>query len=300
MRAGCRQVLSSTTFLFSLFVPPPSDSPSFRFIPLHFLTELVFTFAKNLPTSTMATDLGSAPLLALQTPPKRIQRKRAPPTLHIETPQQSQPIVVGLGPHDSAITSLSSAASERSVDSFMRFEAPPKDKPLSLRNMKKLSLSLSSASSSSASLALPQQVDPSTSRTTNDTSSIRSRSTSVSSYTTSTATAALAARRHEDSEGGTSPVDPYADGPVEVLPGIWLGNEDNARDVDTLSRLGIKAILNVAKEVSGVDEVAAAHGFDYLGLDWSHGEKNLAKDGFPAGFAFVDSARQTGRGVLVQ
>jgi tyrosine-protein phosphatase MSG5 len=84
------------------------------------------------------------------------------------------------------------------------------------------------------------------------------------------------------------------------LPGIWLGNEDNARDVETLSRLGIKAILNVAKEVSGVDEIAAAHGLAYLGLDWSHGEKNLVKDGFPAGFTFVDSARQNGGGVLVQ
>jgi tyrosine-protein phosphatase len=249
----------------------------------------------------MVTDLSSAPLAALQSPPKRtIQRKRGPPAaLHIETPTEVQPIILGLHA-DSAVTSLSSAASEASVD-FMRFEAPSKDKPRSLRNAKKLSLSLPSAASSSTSLSIPPPLDTSTSRTTNDASSIRSRSASISSYTTSTATATAAlARKHEDSEGGASPVDPYLHGPVEVIPGIWLGNEDNARDTETLSRLGVKAVLNVAKEVNGVDEVAAANGLEYLKLNWSHGEKNLVKEGFPAGFAFVDSIREQGGGVLVQ
>ncbi|KAJ9473878.1 Protein-tyrosine-phosphatase [Pseudozyma hubeiensis] len=40
----------------------------------------------------------------------------------------------------------------------------------------------------------------------------------------------------------------YSHGPVEVLPGLFLGDEHNARDSDTLSALGITTILNVAKE----------------------------------------------------
>lgn len=40
----------------------------------------------------------------------------------------------------------------------------------------------------------------------------------------------------------------YAEGPIEVLPGVFLGDEHNARDEKTLYRLGITTILNVAKE----------------------------------------------------
>lgn len=40
----------------------------------------------------------------------------------------------------------------------------------------------------------------------------------------------------------------YSNGPVEILPGLFLGDEHNARDEHTLSALGITTILNVAKE----------------------------------------------------
>ncbi|CBQ68307.1 conserved hypothetical protein [Sporisorium reilianum SRZ2] len=40
----------------------------------------------------------------------------------------------------------------------------------------------------------------------------------------------------------------YSHGPVQVLPGLFLGDEHNARDTETLSALGITTILNVAKE----------------------------------------------------
>ncbi|SPO28203.1 uncharacterized protein UTRI_04578_B [Ustilago trichophora] len=40
----------------------------------------------------------------------------------------------------------------------------------------------------------------------------------------------------------------YSHGPVEVLPGLFLGDEHNARDDQMLSALGITTILNVAKE----------------------------------------------------
>lgn len=40
----------------------------------------------------------------------------------------------------------------------------------------------------------------------------------------------------------------YASGPVEILPGVWLGDEFNARDEESLMDLNIKTILNVSKE----------------------------------------------------
>lgn len=42
----------------------------------------------------------------------------------------------------------------------------------------------------------------------------------------------------------------YAAGPVEILPGVWLGDEHNARDSEVLSDLNITTILNVAKETT--------------------------------------------------
>lgn len=42
----------------------------------------------------------------------------------------------------------------------------------------------------------------------------------------------------------------YAEGPIEVLPGLFLGDEHNACDEETLMRLGITTILNVAKETT--------------------------------------------------
>ncbi|KAE8250319.1 hypothetical protein A4X13_0g4817 [Tilletia indica] len=51
----------------------------------------------------------------------------------------------------------------------------------------------------------------------------------------------------------------YASGPVEILPGLFLGDEHNARDAVRLSELNITTILDVAKETSlpggGAEEV---------------------------------------------
>ena len=43
--------------------------------------------------------------------------------------------------------------------------------------------------------------------------------------------------------------DPYANGPVAILPGLWLGTEINARDRKKLRDLNIGWVLCVAKEV---------------------------------------------------
>ena len=143
---------------------------------------------------------------------------------------------------------------------------------------------------------------------------------------------------HRKEEDG-SPTVPYQDGPIQILPGIWLGSEDNARDWKGLVERGIKSILNVAKEVvSPFDSAAAqplrpfastpnlyqkafglrrdqrnsdstfypAHlasgrpSMHYLKLEWSHGETDLVQAGFPAAMAFVDAALDREEGVLIQ
>ena len=124
---------------------------------------------------------------------------------------------------------------------------------------------------------------------------------------------------------------PYIDGPVQIIPGIWIGSEDNACDWKGLVERGIRSILNVAKEVtSPLDSSINTQPFRpaistpnlrnirqsdptyypplpngrpamyYLKLQWSHGQQNLVNDGFQAGMAFVDAARNRGEGCLIQ
>ncbi|KAG8949947.1 hypothetical protein FRC03_000189 [Tulasnella sp. 419] len=45
---------------------------------------------------------------------------------------------------------------------------------------------------------------------------------------------------------------PYAHGPIQIMPGVWLGCEDNAREWPALKRCGIGSILNVAKEIKNL------------------------------------------------
>ena len=153
----------------------------------------------------------------------------------------------------------------------------------------------------------------------------RPRRLSVVSLPTTNPTATLAHRKEEEG----SPTVPYLDGPTQIMPGIWLGSEDNARDWKGLIERGIKSILNVAKEVSlpfdaaqpmrpfastpnlkqAVEESSTyypAHlptgrpSMHYLKLQWSHGQQDLVEDGFPAAMAFTDAALARGEGVLVQ
>lgn len=141
--------------------------------------------------------------------------------------------------------------------------------------------------------------------------------------------------RKED-EGGDSTA-PYTDGPVQIIPGVWLGSEDNARDWKGLLERGIKSVLNVAKEVAHpldanqhqgpLRTVASTPNFNktsfsgqhvddptyvssnpvtgrppmhYLKLQWSHGQQDLVHSGFPEAMAFTDTALERGDGVLVQ
>ncbi|KAG8767423.1 hypothetical protein FRC12_006262 [Ceratobasidium sp. 428] len=58
-------------------------------------------------------------------------------------------------------------------------------------------------------------------------------------------TSSFATRAKEDDNGA-----PYTDGPIQILPGIWLGQEENARNWPQLHARGIRWVLNVAKEVA--------------------------------------------------
>lgn len=139
----------------------------------------------------------------------------------------------------------------------------------------------------------------------------------------------VALRRDEE----TSPTAPYPDGVIEILPGIWIGTEDNARDWKSLVKRGIRSILNVAKEVSSPyvslsesnlrSTVSTPNLFTkfgsetdptyipphvpsgrpamhYLRLPWSHGQTDLVHNGFVKGMTFVDASLSRGDGVLIQ
>lgn len=188
------------------------------------------------------------------------------------------------------------------------------------RNMNKLSLTLPSARSSSSSLVdLPAPIQQLPER--------RRRPSVISLPGNSTAASnALLHRKEEEGE----PAVPYADGPIQIIPSIWLGSEENARDWNGLMERGIKAILNVAKEVASPFDTALVRrplrsastpnlheppssdstyypphpasgrpGMHYLKLQWSHGQQDLVENGFPQAMAFTDAAVERGDGVLI-
>ena len=139
-------------------------------------------------------------------------------------------------------------------------------------------------------------------------------------------------RAIEDDEG----TDAYLDGPIEILPGVYLGSEENARDWDALARCSVGAILNVAKEVVLPFEESDAHTpmqwragvsvatgpastarvglgnqfapnpetgrpeLVYLHLPWSHGQNDLVHKGFVEGLEFIDRTLDAHMGVLIQ
>lgn len=182
--------------------------------------------------------------------------------------------------------------------------------------MKKLSLTLPSAQSSTNSLLSTdsQRVEP-------------KRRLSIVSLPAAVPATSLRRKGEEDQSLDSSP---YQDGPVQILPGIWLGSEDNVRDWRGHRERGIKSILNVAKEVSTIFDAAKPHrafmstpdlgaggedtestyypahfpsgrpAMHYLKLNWSHGQADLVHTGFPAAFTFVDRALERGDGVLIQ
>jgi len=203
----------------------------------------------------------------------------------------------------------------------------PATRPRSLRNVKRLSLSISSASSS-------QHASPSSPTAPASFAAGGAppppRRPSIASLPGASA-ATLLYKDESETKGA-----PYLDGPIEVMPGIWLGSEDNARDWPGLVSRRIKAILNVAKEVAGPMDASLTGAPDgtlrnfvstpdfqkpptrpsgaywhahtpsgrpamhYLKLAWSHGQSDLVNVGFVEGMHFVDDALARNEGVLIQ
>jgi tyrosine-protein phosphatase MSG5 len=241
------------------------------------------------------------------TTPLTPRKMGPPPGLRIDPPPPNPTNALAPGFSSASTSAVSPTTSD---SGSFQFPPPPRSRT---RNMKKLSLTLSTQSSSS-SLPFP----PNGSLLDRTTQEARSRCTSTSS---------LLYRREEDG----SPTAPYPDGPIEILPQIWLGAEDNVRDWRSLVTKRIGSVLNVAKEVSspldllmsaeaphlpsteesqgktspsqGVYYPADGTGrpaLHYLKLQWSHGQSDLVQRGFPEAMAFVDQSLARGEGVLIQ
>ncbi|KAL5534330.1 hypothetical protein ACEPAG_792 [Sanghuangporus baumii] len=248
------------------------------------------------------------------------RRKGPPPSLRIHAPPQKQQVSLVLADSASvsASSSLSSANSES--DNSPQIPHPLLTKQRPMRNTKKLSLTLPAVHPNRSAHSLSLFPDAEGGHTTDDSTRAASaieprRRASVASIPN----VSLSSRLHRKDEDEI-PLSPYADGPVEILPGVWLGNEDNATDWKGLAYRGIRAILNVAKEVISPFDSAAlsrsvsassdagetyypAHGtrpaMHYMKLSWSHGQPDLVKDGFVTAMAFIDSALHRGDGVLI-
>ncbi|KAJ7102209.1 hypothetical protein B0H15DRAFT_813690 [Mycena belliarum] len=255
-------------------------------------------------------------------------RKRGPPSsLRIDAPVQVPHIALATG--DSSASALSSATSESDYPPFH-----PASKPRSLQNLKKLSLNLSSAQSSTTSLLSfgpPSAASAVSSVQPQEppVRMVRPRRPSIISLPPS-ATPIPTTRLHRKGEDG-SPAVPYADGPIQIIPGIWLGSEDNVKDWTGLLERGIKSVLNVAKEVISPFDAAPSQalrafsstpnlnslpkdqdstyypsnpatgrpGMHYLKLQWSHGQQDLVEHGFQEAMTFTDAALERGDGVLI-
>ena len=265
------------------------------------------------------------------------RRKGPPAALRINTPSDNPPISIVLV-EETTCSTLSSANSDMAPTLPYSHPLSKPNKPRSMKNMKNLSLALppSHPPPTTHTLAWPSQsesVRPPASPSTVDPPRQAKRRLSTLSLPNSNNDTSLVSRLHRKDED-ESPL-PYVDGPVQILPGVWLGSEDNARDWKCLMARGIKSILNVAKEViSPFDSLAStqplrsvvsapdlaeqcrgpeqsatfypAHGpsgrppMHYLKLPWSHGQPDLVEVGFVNAMEFVDAALGRGDGVLIQ
>lgn len=227
-------------------------------------------------------------------------------------------------------SALSSAGTEPEDTPAAPLPAPPMSKPRPSKNTKRLSLQL-------APIHVDQQAPPPDSDLLSSdpprpafhqSQPQRPRRPSIISLPNPAASTRLHRKDEDD-----SPTAPYVDGPIEILPSIWLGSEENVHDWAALTLKGIKSVLNVAKEVNGPFEAGSsaqplrnivstpnlketfkhadsiyypAHApsgrppMHYLKLPWSHGQSDLVQEGFPSAMAFVDAARERGDGVLIQ
>ncbi|CAE7071427.1 unnamed protein product [Rhizoctonia solani] len=241
----------------------------------------------NASTSSLLPTAGSQPSLVLDSSPATLSA--APSTA--ETP--SSPLVVD------QVTIQTADVPVPVAQPLEQVPLPFPRKRTSGRNLKQLSLQLPSSAAShqstfsigqpsiqaqesdaasSSNVTVQERSQPQSHALRPPTLSVRqpfrARSSSIASVTSvaslqvpghiaatgapmPASTSAFATRAKEDDNGA-----PYANGPIEILPGIWLGQEENARNWPDLTSRGIRWVLNVAKEVTPpyVDDAATPVG----------------------------------------
>ncbi|CAO3619343.1 unnamed protein product [Mucor hiemalis] len=85
----------------------------------------------------------------------------------------------------------------------------------------------------------------------------------------------------------------YKQGPVCILPNLYLGGYRNASNSSQLNALNIDCIINVASEVNINTPL------EYHHICWTHTQNNLAKSEFAIAISKIKSALSKGRTILV-
>lgn len=86
--------------------------------------------------------------------------------------------------------------------------------------------------------------------------------------------------------------------PVQIVPFLFLGNEENSTDLESLERNNIRYVLNVTHNLANKFE-GHGRGIKYMKIPIEdHWSQNLASF-FPQAIAFIEEARQKRVGVLV-
>lgn len=89
--------------------------------------------------------------------------------------------------------------------------------------------------------------------------------------------------------------------PVEILPGLYLGNSYHASQEESLRRLGIFALLNVA-EITKADNAfppVSSDGFRHMNLPVADNATSDISCSFPQAIEFIENVRSSGGKVLV-
>ncbi|KAI9275329.1 protein-tyrosine phosphatase-like protein [Sporodiniella umbellata] len=90
----------------------------------------------------------------------------------------------------------------------------------------------------------------------------------------------------------------YPNGPIKILPHLYLGSERNTLDLNSLKRLSVNAILNVAAEVTYPEEYMFQSTMGYYKLSWEHNQDNLSIE-LQKAINIIDKTRSAGQNILV-
>ncbi|EAA00236.5 AGAP012237-PA [Anopheles gambiae str. PEST] len=87
--------------------------------------------------------------------------------------------------------------------------------------------------------------------------------------------------------------------PVEILPGLFLGNASHSEDLKSLKKYNIKYILNVTPDLPNVFERDGQIRYLQIPITDHWSQAGDLANHFPDAIKFIDEARSNGCGVLV-